>query len=80
MAKPKKPTQEPTNQPEAPEPEVADNWAERRFMICDTCMFYVQKKGTIGRCRKNPPTIDGWPVVYFDDWCGNHKLDADKMQ
>jgi hypothetical protein len=31
------------------------------------------------RCRKHAPTLGGWPAVYPDDWCGDHKLDKDTM-
>jgi len=57
-----------------------DNWEHRsEGMRCVSCMFYVDKKvpeGTerIGRCRKKSPTLDGWPVVFPSDWCGDHKL------
>jgi hypothetical protein len=67
----------------------ADNWQHRgNTMRCRTCMFYVPKKQTfvqsvdcpqIGRCRQDAPTLKGWPAVYPDDWCGAHKIDADKL-
>jgi hypothetical protein len=58
-----------------------DNWEDRAGeMICRTCMFYVPKRGVIGRCRRNAPTMQGYPVVYETDWCGNHKIDADKLE
>ena len=40
---------------------------------CKSCMFYKMKEGTVGRCRKNAPTVGGWPDVSDDDWCGDHK-------
>jgi hypothetical protein len=33
----------------------------------------------IGRCRKHAPTMGGYPVVYTNDWCGDHKLDENKV-
>ena len=33
----------------------------------------------IGRCRKNAPTIKGWPAVFVNDWCGDHKIDEEKI-
>ena len=33
----------------------------------------------IGRCRRNAPTMNGWPVMYDSDWCGSHKLDENKV-
>lgn len=58
-----------------------DNWKHKSdTMRCRTCMYYVPKTSRIGRCRRNAPTIDGWPAVYESDWCGDHKLDADKLE
>lgn len=28
----------------------------------------------IGRCRRHAPTMNGYPVVFVNDWCGDHKL------
>lgn len=41
----------------------------------------VEKETTshIGRCRRNAPTIKGYPVVFNTDWCGEHKLDETKV-
>lgn len=35
----------------------------------------VSARGTIGRCRRHAPTMSGYPVVFENDWCGDHKLD-----
>ena len=64
-----------------------DNWKHRSAkMRCGTCMFFVikptsviQERNLIGRCRALAPTMKGWPVVFSDDWCGNHKLDEEKI-
>lgn len=55
-----------------------DNWAHRSdSMRCRTCMWFVVKApGPLGRCRRRAPTLDGWPVVYPMDWCGDHKLET----
>jgi len=29
----------------------------------------------MGRCRRHCPTMGGFPVVFVNDWCGDHKLD-----
>lgn len=64
---------------------MKDNWAHRAVnMRCRTCMWHATKvatftKGTIGRCRRHAPTMSGWPVVYDGDWCGDHKIDEDKI-
>lgn len=65
-----------------------DNWKHRSDMMkCKTCMYFVEKQTNavqredhlIGRCRRNAPTIKGFPVVYSDDWCGEHKIDEEKI-
>ncbi len=66
-----------------------DNWENRsKNMICDTCIFYVVKGKAIskqsdiesfGRCRKHAPTLNGWPAIFNTDWCGDHKLDENKI-
>jgi hypothetical protein len=33
----------------------------------------------LGRCRRHAPTMNGWPVVFVNDWCGDHKLDEEKL-
>jgi len=64
-------------------------------MQCQTCMYYVPKldlpigvldhvnkvqgKEPLGRCRRHAPTMNGFPVVYPMDWCGDHKLDGAKL-
>lgn len=65
----------------------SDPWIHRsKGMQCRTCMWFVEKVKTppsvtlksIGRCRKHAPTINGYPVVYLKDWCGDHKVDENK--
>ena len=71
-------------------PAVApeDHWQHRAGnMRCFTCMWFLKKLCsdpgkitlTIGRCRKHAPTICGWPAVFGDDWCGDHKIDEEKI-
>lgn len=54
-------------------------------MKCVTCMWFAPKTSgegetiTLGRCRKNAPTMNGYPVVFIEDWCGQHKLDETKL-
>ena len=61
-----------------------DNWSGRQTgMLCRTCVFYVKKgseelKSNLGRCRRRAPTLNRYPVVFPDDWCGDHKLDENK--
>ena len=39
----------------------------------------MEGRGKIGRCRRRAPTLNGWPVMQLDDWCGQHKLDEEKV-
>jgi len=63
-----------------------DPWKHRSMgMTCSTCMWSIMKvsnntedKKEIGRCRRHAPTMNGYPVIFFDDWCGDHKLDENK--
>jgi hypothetical protein len=65
-----------------------DNWEHRSSdMRCSTCMWYMPKEipagsdhdRVVGRCRRHAPTMNGFPVVYKTDWCGDHKLDEEKI-
>lgn len=65
-------------------------------MRCSTCISFVPKvverqpvttgvqeaapKPVLGRCRKHAPTMSGFPVVFESDWCGDHKLDEEKIR
>jgi hypothetical protein len=68
--------------------EPQDHWKHRSAgMRCKTCMWFAEKQtdahsdnqGNIGRCRRHAPTMNGYPVVYITDWCGDHKLDENKL-
>jgi hypothetical protein len=74
--------------------ENKDPWQHRsKGMRCRTCMWSVMKDAVsdrpvcpgsieskrVGRCRRHAPTMNGYPVVYEDDWCGDHKLDENKV-
>lgn len=37
--------------------------------ICGTCLAWNCGKNQRGECRKNPPTVHGWPKTKTDDWC-----------
>ena len=64
-----------------------DPWKHRSSgMKCMTCMWFVPKgdpplegERRIGRCRRHAPTMNGYPVVFDVDWCGDHKLDETKI-
>jgi len=65
-----------------------DIWSgKNKKMKCKTCQFFVLKlddteitsnllntDNHIGRCRRHAPTLIGYPVVFREDWCGDHKL------
>lgn len=62
-------------------PVTEDNWVHiSQTMRCKTCMYFVPKDGTLGRCRRHAPTLSGWPAVYESDWCGDHKLWKDPQR
>ena len=65
-----------------------DPWKHRsKRMACATCMWFVTKEKSegkdniapIGRCRRHAPTMNGYPVVFENDWCGDHKLDENAV-
>jgi len=65
-----------------------DNWERRaESMLCRTCIWYVPKgregyeamRAPIGRCRRHAPAIAGFPAVYPTDWCGDHKIDENRV-
>jgi hypothetical protein len=66
--------------------EQKDPWKHRsKGMKCKTCMWFVDKapkvrpKVGIGRCRSHAPTMNGYPVVFVGDWCGDHKLNEEAV-
>jgi hypothetical protein len=72
--------------------EQKDPWIHRSSgMRCQTCIWFVEKSRTIihnpqiapekivGRCRRHAPTMNGYPVVYMTDWCGDHRIDENKV-
>jgi Pyruvate/2-oxoacid:ferredoxin oxidoreductase delta subunit len=72
----------------AEEFRLMDHWKHRSStMRCETCMWYLPKEipagsdhdRVVGRCRRHAPTMNGFPVVYKTDWCGDHKLDEEKI-
>ncbi len=65
-----------------------DPWKHRSTgMKCQTCMWFAEKAREVttvpevrlGRCRRHAPSMNGYPVVYISDWCGDHKLDENKL-
>jgi len=58
---------------------TTDNWRDQSTHCCATCMAWVEKANDLGRCRRNAPTLDGWPATFASDWCYQHKLDAEAL-
>jgi len=57
-----------------------DNWDHSNDnMRCATCLWSHRKTDGTLRCRAHAPTTKGFPVMFNDDWCGEHKLDGRKM-
>ena len=69
-----------------------DPWKHRsNGMVCNTCMWWVPKERvdghepiegskTLGRCRKRAPMADkGFAPTFEDDWCGDHRLDENRV-
>lgn len=58
-----------------------DPWKHRsKGMQCESCMWFIKKEDSkIGRCRRRSPTMNGYPVVFPNDWCGDYKLDENKV-
>lgn len=66
-----------------------DNWIRREeSRVCYNCFFYVEKElddkkrkdVTFGWCRRHAPVVgEGFPAVFPTDWCGDHKLDENKI-
>lgn len=72
------------SQPYAPGAPIQQNkvdpWQHRSENTrCKTCMWFCPKPGEdslihMGRCRRHSPSIGGYPVVFVNDWCGDHRL------
>jgi hypothetical protein len=67
-----------------------DPWVHRSSgMRCATCVWFVPKLSAetaqtinpkiVGRCRRHAPTMGGYPVVFMTDWCGDHRIDENKV-
>jgi hypothetical protein len=67
---------------------AVDLWAHRSVGLrCKSCMWFAAKISgrvqradhIIGRCRRHAPSMHGYPVVFSDDWCGDHKMDENAI-
>ncbi len=55
---------------------------------CKTCKFYVEKTPSddtknhmvVGRCRRSAPLAgEGFPMTDPKGWCGQYRVDEDKV-
>lgn len=54
---------------------MKDKWDQVTGYCCSSCRYYSPKDNSLGRCRRNAPSMGGYPVVYSEsDWCGEHKI------
>jgi len=64
--------------------EYAKNpWDSLTGYCCATCRHAVPGANipNEGRCRRNAPTMDGYPVVMLDsDFCGQHKIGTNPLK
>ncbi len=61
--------------PVMPGPMSCDN--PRGGIAVDTEITITQP--ILGRCRRHAPTMKGWPAIFSVDWCGDHKIDENKI-
>jgi len=57
---------------------MTDPWQHRSIgMLCPTCMYgvFASVSAAVGRCRRRSPTMQGYPAIYRQDWCGEHKIE-----
>ena len=62
--------------------KIRDNW-NRNKMRCKNCTWYIKKgkpPSTIGRCRRHAPSVNGYPVVFEDDCCGDHRVSEEEVK
>jgi len=57
---------------------LSDALAEALRRPGEVVEFHSPPVERVGRCRRRAPTMDGYPVVFTNDWCGDHKLDETK--
>jgi len=54
-----------------------------KMYTCETCFWWVHKEGVIGDCHGGPPLASMgksfWPPTHNNMWCGQHKLDRQKV-
>ena len=59
--------------------EQSDPWSGRQTgMKCRTCIWFVAKE-QISAIKPDAPTMGGYPVVFVNDWCGDRRVDENKI-
>lgn len=61
---------------------IKDPWAHRsEGMKCPSCMWgvFASEQAAVGRCRRHAPSMNGYPAIYRDDWCGDHKVEKSNV-
>jgi hypothetical protein len=53
--------------------------AQPAFGLCPRSVPASLGTSHVGRCRRHAPTMNGYPVVYINDWCGDHRIDENKV-
>lgn len=56
-------------------PKITVQDGEMARMLAGEATEQVDHERVFGRCRRHAPTMAGYPAVFGDDWCGDHKLD-----
>lgn len=60
-------------------PKSKDPWDQGETFVCGTCMYYLPKTETFGRCKGRGPTHRGYPAIYArESPCRWHKLVTSK--
>lgn len=54
----------------APKPEL---------VCCETCT-YSFGEGAVGQCRRHAPGPAGFPVIFDNGWCGDHRMDPTRVK
>ena len=63
-----------------------DKWDRKTNFSCDSCMFLVPRGQllTSGKevcnCKRHPPVKGEYPIVFKDDWCGEHKIGSNPVR
>lgn len=60
---------------------MGDKWDRKSGFCCSTCAYFAPKNYEFGRCRRNAPTMSGFPVVHPEhDFCGEHKIGSNPIK